>query len=145
MDKKDLRPGDLVFFVFDGALPGCVSHVGICESVEPGYVVTIDGNTGGSEAGGGAVARKRRSLRYVAGGARPDYAEEKKEEDGMKLYRYVAEMPQWAQAAATKAIQNGCIKMDATGAAGVWEANLQTLVWLDRLGLLDGEGERKDG
>ena len=32
---------------------------------------------------------------------------------------------------------NGYIKMDDTGAAGVWEANLQALVWMDRAGLLD--------
>ena len=59
------------------------------------------------------------------------------EEKGMKLYRYVAEMPEWARAVATKAINNGYIKMDGTGAVGVWEANLQALVWMDRAGLLD--------
>ena len=62
---------------------------------------------------------------------------EPESEDGMKLYQYVAEMPEWARAAATKAINNGYIKMDDTGAAGVWEANLQALVWMDRAGLLD--------
>ena len=128
----EIRPGDLVFFVFDGGKSGGVNHVGLCEEAGPGYVVTIDGNTGDDEANGGTVARKRRSLRYVAGGARPEY-----EEDGMRLYRYVAEMPQWARAAAEKAVKMGYIKMDETGAAGVWESNLQTLVWLDRAGLLD--------
>ena len=68
----------------------------------------------------------------MAGGARPEY-----EEDTMRLYRYVAEMPQWARAAAEKAVKMGYIKMDETGAAGVWESNLQTLVWLDRAGLLE--------
>lgn len=62
---------------------------------------------------------------------------EPESEDGMKLYQYVAEMPEWAREAATKAINNGYIKMDETGAAGVWEANLQALVWMDRAGLLD--------
>ena len=63
---------------------------------------------------------------------------EKKKEDGnMKVYRYVAEMPEWARASATKAIEMGVIKMDAAGAVSVWECNLQPLVWMDRLGVLD--------
>ena len=62
---------------------------------------------------------------------------EPESEDGMKLYQYVAEMPEWARAAATKAINNGIIKMDEHGAVGVWEASLQPLGWMDRLGLLD--------
>ncbi|MEL4859838.1 CHAP domain-containing protein [Pseudoflavonifractor phocaeensis] len=134
VEKAEIRPGDLVFFNFDGN-PAVMNHIGICESVEPGYVTTIDGNTGTTnEANGGAVMRRRRALRYVGGAARPAYTEE---EEGMKLYRYVAEMPEWAREAATKAINNGLIKMDEHGAVGVWEANLQALVWMDRLGLLD--------
>lgn len=134
VDKEGIRPGDLVFFVFDGGKSGGMNHVGICERVEPGYVVTIDGNTGSDQANGGTVARKRRALKYVGGAARPAYEEG---EAGMKLYRYVEEMPEWARAAAGKAVRNGYVKMDPTGAAGVWESNLQTLVWLDRAGLLD--------
>ena len=30
VDKNRLRPGDLVFFVFDGGKSGCMNHVGIC-------------------------------------------------------------------------------------------------------------------
>ncbi len=134
VDKTALRPGDLVFFVFDGGKSGCMNHIGICESVEPGYVTTIDGNTGSDEANGGTVARKRRSLRYVGGAARPAYG---KEEEEMKLYKSVEEMPAWARGAAEKAVRNGYVKTDAAGAVGVWESNLQTLVWLDRAGLLD--------
>lgn len=73
VDKGDIRPGDLVFFVFDGGKSGCMNHVGLCESAGEGYVVTIDGNTGDDEANGGTVARKKRSLRYVGGAARPAY------------------------------------------------------------------------
>ncbi len=65
------------------------------------------------------------------------FAQEEEKEDSMKIYRYVAEMPAWAQEAATKAIQRGIIKLDSTGACTVWEPNLQPLVWMDRLGLLD--------
>ncbi len=136
VDKESIRPGDLVFFVFDGSKSGGMNHVGICEKVEPGYVTTIDGNTGSSEANGGTVARKRRSLKYVGGAARPAY-EEAETASGQRLYRYVAEMPEWAREAATKAIQRGILRMDSAGAVGVWESSLQCLVWLERLGLLE--------
>lgn len=149
VDKENIRPGDLVFFVFDGGKSGGMNHVGVCESVEPGYVTTIDGNTGSSEANGGTVARKRRSLNYVGGVARPAYEEENAAQstaagetvgNGQRLYRYVAEMPEWAREAAVKAIQKGILRMDGTGAVGVWESSLQCLVWLERLGLLDMAG-----
>ena len=135
VDKAALRPGDLVFFVFDGGKSGCMNHVGLCEKVEPGYVTTIDGNTGSDEAHGGTVARKRRSLRYVGGVARPPYGEWKEKE--MKVYEYVADVPLWARPSAQKAVANGYVRMDKTGAMALWETSLQPLVWLDRAGLLD--------
>ena len=157
VEKGDIRPGDLVFFVFDGGRSGGMNHVGICEKVEPGYVTTIDGNTGSDDSNGGTVARKRRSLKYVGGAARPAYEENKDtaaagagtavtagqsapSAGGQRLYRYVAEMPEWARQAAAKAIRRGMLKMDESGAVGVWESNLQSLVWLERLGLLDEPG-----
>ena len=139
VEKSEIRPGDLVFFVFDGGKSGCMNHIGICESVEGGYVTTIDGNTGDDEANGGVVARKRRSLKYVGGAARPEY-----EEESMNIYRYVDEVPQWARESARKAVVNGYVRMDGTGAMGLYETSLQPLVWMDRAGLLDtparGEG-----
>lgn len=134
VSRNDLKPGDLVFFVFDGNKNGVMNHIGLCVAVEEGYVTTIDGNTGsGNEANGGAVMKRRRALKYVGGAARPNYAEEEE----MKIYHFVEEMPEWAQSAATKAIQQGIIKMDSTGAVTVYEQNLQPLVWMERLGLLD--------
>ena len=62
---------------------------------------------------------------------------ESEETEMPKIYHYVAEMPEWAREAATKAINAGIIKMDNTGAVNVYEQNLQPLVWLDRLGLLE--------
>lgn len=134
VEKKEIQPGDLVFFVFDGGKSGGMNHIGICEGVEPGYVVTIEGNTGSDEANGGTVARKKRALKYVGGAARPAYP---KEEEEMKLYRYAGEVPQWARAAVEKAIRGGYVKMDAAGAMTLWEPNLQPLVWMNRAGLLD--------
>lgn len=134
VDKHCLKPGDLVFFNFSGGKR--MEHIGICERVEPGYVVTIDGNTGDDERNGGVVARKRRSLKYVGGAARPNY-----EEDEMRLYQYAQETPEWAREAVGKAIRNGYVKMDETGAMSLWEVNLQPLVWMDRAGLLDKPAE----
>lgn len=66
-----------------------------------------------------------------------------KEEEEMKLYHWFADMPDWARESAKKAYKLGLIQADAqSGAVSVYESNLQALVWLDRLGLLDG-GESK--
>ena len=129
----EIRPGDLVFFNFDGN-PAVMNHIGICEKVEPGYVTTIDGNTGTTnEANGGAVMRRRRALKYVGGVARPKY----EEEEEMKIYQYVADLPKDWQAAVTKAINLGIIKMDGSGAMMLYESNAPMFTYLDRLGLLD--------
>lgn len=133
VEKTALEPGDLVFFVFDGGKSGGMNHIGICESVRPGFVTTIDGNTGTDEANGGTVARKTRSLQWVSCGARPRY----EEVESMKIYEYLSEVPDWATPSVSKALQNGYIKMDSTGAMHLNEVNLQPLVWLDRAGLLE--------
>lgn len=133
--EDKLQPGDLVFFVFDGGKSGCMNHIGLCVAVEPGYVTTIDGNTGTSnDANGGAVMRRRRSLKYVGGAARPAY--EKEKEVGMKLYRYVDELP-YGKDEVTRAIRNGYIKLREDGSMGLWECNIQTVILMDRAGLFD--------
>lgn len=63
------------------------------------------------------------------------------EEKGMKQYRYVKDMPEWAQDAVAKAIRAGVVRMDEGGACNVWECNLQPLVWMERMGLLDKLGK----
>lgn len=134
--KADIRSGDLVFFAFDGNTSGVMNHIGLCVSAEPGYVTTIDGNTGTlNEANGGAVMRRRRSLKYVGGAARPAYSDPE-EEQGMKLYRYVNELP-YGKESVTKAIQNGYVKLAKDGSMGLWEPNIQTIILMDRAGLLD--------
>lgn len=71
----DYRPGDVIFFDFSGEKK-ITEHVGLCESVEAGYITTIDGNTGTTnEANGGAVMRRKRTLKYVSGAYRPAYEE----------------------------------------------------------------------
>ncbi len=143
--KTDIQPGDLVFFIFDGNKGGIMNHIGLCVAVEPGYVTTIDGNTGtANEANGGAVMRRRRALKYVGGVARPAYTAQKatKGENGMKLYQFVNELP-YGREAVTRAIQQGFIKLDKTGAMGLWEPNLQTVILMDRAGLFDRPAVRE--
>ncbi len=62
------------------------------------------------------------------------------EEEDMKQYHYVQDMPEWAREAATKAICAGVMRMDGAGAVNVWECNLQPLVWMERAGMLDKLG-----
>lgn len=64
----------------------------------------------------------------------------REEEEEMKQYHYVQDMPEWAREAATKAINAGVMRMDGAGAVNVWECNLQPLVWMDRAGVLDKPG-----
>lgn len=61
----------------------------------------------------------------------------KEGDEEMKTYQYVKDMPGWAQASVTKAIQKGIVAMDESGAVSVLECNLQPLVWMDRAGMLD--------
>ena len=72
---SDYRPGDIIFFDFNGN--GTADHVGLCESWDGTCITTIDGNTGEqSESNGGAVMRRTRSKKYIAGAYRPAYREE---------------------------------------------------------------------
>ena len=62
-------------------------------------------------------------------------------EEEMKIYHWFADMPDWARPSAEKAYKLGLIRADSqSGAVSVYETNLQALVWLDRLGLLEGGG-----
>ena len=71
----DYRPGDILFFNFDGGM--LARHVGVCEAFDGTFVTTIDGNTGTSnEANGGAVLRRTRHKKYIVGAYRPAYQEE---------------------------------------------------------------------
>ena len=72
------RVGDLVFFDWPDSLRR-IQHVGIVEAVEPGAIITIEGNTApddrGSQGNGGGVWRRRRARTpAIAGYGHPDYA-----------------------------------------------------------------------
>ena len=51
----------------------------------------------------------------------------------MKIYKYVPEMPVWAQDTFTRLVQSGYIAKDEKGEIEVQECSLQPLVYMDRL------------
>lgn len=68
------KPGDIAMFDFDGNMNGETEHCGIVVDVGPGYIVTIEGNTGPSnQSNGGMVMERKRSLSVVTGACRPNY------------------------------------------------------------------------
>ena len=68
----DLQKGDLIFFEFNG-VAHC--HIGVCESYDKDFVITIDGNTSqaASQSNGGEVLRRKRGRSLIWGVARPQY------------------------------------------------------------------------
>lgn len=73
-DKKPQK-GDMVMFTFGGQ-PHC--HIGMCESYDGKYIVSIDGNTSevGSQDDGGHVLRRKRGKACIWGVIRPRYNEQ---------------------------------------------------------------------
>lgn len=55
------------------------------------------------------------------------------EDEEMKTYKYVPEMPAWAQDTFTRLVQSGYIAKDEKGEISVQESSLQPLVYMDRL------------
>lgn len=55
------------------------------------------------------------------------------EDETMQHYRYVPEMPAWAQDTFTRLVQAGFVAQDGEGRIDVLESSLQPLVLLDRL------------
>ena len=64
---------------------------------------------------------------------------EPKEDEDMLIYHNLADMPDWARPSVEKCVNLGVIQQSAQGLVNVYEPNLQTIVLLDRLGLLDRE------
>ena len=117
----ELQPGDIAFFDFSGRRR-VTQHVGIVESVEGGYVTTIDGNTGTtSEANGGAVMRRRRELRFVSRAYRPAY---EKEDEDMTQEQFDTMMNDW-------------LKRQAELPPSEWSAEARE--WAEEHGIINGD------
>lgn len=57
---------------------------------------------------------------------------EKEEEEEMKIYTSVKEMPTWAQETFTRLVNAGIIAKDAKGNISVYESSIQPTIYLDR-------------
>lgn len=55
------------------------------------------------------------------------------EEEEMKVYQYVPDMPEWAQDTFTRLVQAGFVAQNEKGELNVQESSLQPMVYLDRL------------
>lgn len=72
--NKDYKPGDLIFFNWDGA-KSYANHIGICVEATSGAVVCIEGNTSlTNQDNGGCVMERKRYLTKVVGAYRPKYS-----------------------------------------------------------------------
>lgn len=136
--KSNPQPGDQIFFSKNGG--NAMYHTGLVVDVKGGRVYTIEGNTS-SAAGvvenGGCVRQKSYALSYskIGGYGTPNYAlaANQEDEEEMKVYKYVPEMPTWAQDTFTRLVQAGYIAKDKNGEISVQECSLQPMVYLDRL------------
>ena len=130
---SDYKPGDCVLFNWSGG--SVAEHIGIVESVNAdGSLNTIEGNTAdGNDSNGGEVMRRVRTLNYVLGAFRPQYAEESEEEE-VPRYNSISEVPDWGKATVQKLITAGALKGGDTG-LNLSDDMLRIFVIHDRMGL----------
>lgn len=126
------EPGDQIFF----GDAKSTWHTGLVVKAEGGFVHTVEGNAGNPSA--------VRACRYAAGGrmikgyGRPDWSlvPEENEEDDMKYYEKLADVPAWYQPTVEKLVKAGALNGTGDG-LNVSEDFCRTMTVLDRLGKLD--------
>lgn len=70
---RGYKPGDIAMFDFSGRRK-ITEHTGIIYQVQPGRIITIEGNTSSkNDANGGVVMMRSRPLNVVTGACRPGY------------------------------------------------------------------------
>ena len=122
------QPGDIAFFDWSGQRRNA-QHVGIIEEVRPNEIITIEGNTAvGNESNGGAVMQRRRNLSFVIGTYRPEYEEDREEEEEVNIDEIRRELTalsgtgvqhsSWASDAVTALTQKGVFNGDGSGNFG---------------------------
>lgn len=120
------QAGDLVIY-------GDCDHIGIVEKSTGSYLYTIEGNTssGGNVSNGEGVYRRQRALTnsWIKGYCIPAYEEE--EEDDMKYFQKLDEIPEYAKATIKEMIDKGIIKGDGNG-LNLSEDNMKMFVYLKR-------------
>lgn len=142
-------PGDIIMYYWkDGtnyATTDCTAapnHVGIVEKVVGSTITVIEGNKGE------AVARRTVAVngRYIRGYCLPNYASKatpekvtttnKEEDDDMKYYAKITDVPTSYRTSVQKLINKGVLKGDGNGVINVSEDFCRTMTVLDRLNLL---------
>ena len=100
-------PGDIVIYSF--------GHTGLVESVKPGAITAIEGNTSpdstGSQSNGGMVCRRTRKTSAVTAYIRPDRRKEDAHMDNIPSPAH-REGVEWA-------VRNGILAGDASGDLGL--------------------------
>lgn len=86
-DAKEVRPGDLIVFDFNGNGQG--DHIGIVEKVCASYVQTIEGNVSK------CVARKNRTYKNIMGYCLMDIPEEDEKLEYDKFAEYMDVYKEW--------------------------------------------------
>lgn len=110
------RPGDLVIYDFPGG--AVTDHCGIVEAAEAETLTAIEGNTAvGNDSNGGAVMRRSRSLRLVAGAVRPRYEAEEEEETVVR-YAHLSDIPAKFRPVIEALMNAGIIQGDGSDPAG---------------------------
>lgn len=136
-------PADIIMYSWkddgkgDNTLPP--NHTGIVEKVENGVITVIEGNKNEK------VARRTLKVngRYIRGYCIPNFESivksynPKEVKESVYLYHDISDIPSWARSSVEKAISKKLIETTDGEHFNIWETNLQTIVWLDRLGLLD--------
>ena len=135
----NFQPGDVVIYDFSGQRK-TTQHCGIVELELPDYgVQAIEGNTSerGSQDNGGMVCRKNRAQKYIIGVVRPQFEQEKKEDDDMVTYKTLSDVPSWYKPAVQKVVNKGALKGTGGGQLNISEDMCRVLTVLDNLGKLD--------
>jgi len=126
------QPADQIFF----GTAMATTHTGLVTAVKDGYVHTIEGNAGKPSA----VRARKYAIgnKTIKGYGRPDWSlvPEEQEDDDMKYYVTLADVPEWYKPAVQKAVDKGALKGTGCG-LNVSEDLCRTLTVLDRLGKLD--------
>ena len=141
------QPADQIFFY--GSSTDVWQHTGLVEKVEGGKVYTIEGNTTGASGvvyNGGGVARKSYALNYsrIAGYGRPDWTLVK-ENDDMKYYEKLNDVPKDYQPTIRKLMEHGALVGYSNPDPNSLEDNIlnvsedycRVMTTLDRMGKLD--------
>lgn len=130
---SDFQRGDLALFDFDGDKRKS-EHIGIIEQVNKDTVITIEGNTSmGNDSDGGEVMRRTRAKSLIIGAYSPAYKED--DEEMVKRYDAVAEIPAWGKPTIEKLIAKKFLKGRDNGKLDLTEDMLRIFVVNDAAGL----------